>query len=528
MSGDARRGRAHRRVGVGRRPMSDAGAPTSPSASPTPASSATATCRGARRPRSRPRAAHRSRCDRRRRRPAREPARRRRAAGRRAAHHRRDGPGGLRPTRGSSWPGRWRRACSASAASTRPERRPPGGGRPRRAARLAGAPRHRPAPRERGPRARLRRSVRRGPRAARAGRRAGAGHERVGRLGLVRDGAGRDRPRHRPRRTRRSARFAEVAEVAPSGRPARRARLGPRRRGAGPPAARAVRRGGRGACAAPTRSATAPSRRPAATRERTRAWLDGVPGRPLDGPRSGSATPSAGPRRRDATSSSWRSSTISSASACRGGGRPARRCSPDASTVRWSAIHADHAGRSSERDVDAQRTSSTATRRSTRSGWRPRRRPSWPTCTAPGPSPGSATAAQQRAAELAEQVGGLRTPVLAAGPGRAAHAREREVALLAARGRSSAGSATTSGCRRGRSTPTSPGCTASSGSRPVRAGRRARRVTSVLRSRSVRRCPRLRSRSGWQPVEGSASSVDGHSGEAVHRTIHDSTPSTGQ
>jgi DNA-binding CsgD family transcriptional regulator len=49
-----------------------------------------------------------------------------------------------------------------------------------------------------------------------------------------------------------------------------------------------------------------------------------------------------------------------------------------------------------------------------------------------------ATAAQQRAAELAEQVGGLRTPVLARGSGvTPLTGREREVALLAALGRSS-------------------------------------------------------------------------------------------
>src|SRR5262249_6377768 len=49
-----------------------------------------------------------------------------------------------------------------------------------------------------------------------------------------------------------------------------------------------------------------------------------------------------------------------------------------------------------------------------------------------------ATAADQRSAELAERAGGLRTPVLARGTGVAPlTGREREVALLAARGRSS-------------------------------------------------------------------------------------------
>jgi DNA-binding CsgD family transcriptional regulator len=49
-----------------------------------------------------------------------------------------------------------------------------------------------------------------------------------------------------------------------------------------------------------------------------------------------------------------------------------------------------------------------------------------------------ATAARQRSAELADRAGGLRTPVLARGAGiEPLTAREREVALLAARGRSS-------------------------------------------------------------------------------------------
>jgi DNA-binding CsgD family transcriptional regulator len=52
--------------------------------------------------------------------------------------------------------------------------------------------------------------------------------------------------------------------------------------------------------------------------------------------------------------------------------------------------------------------------------------------------PRAATAALQRSAELAERAGGLRTPALARGTGvEPLTAREREVALLAARGRSS-------------------------------------------------------------------------------------------
>ena len=48
-----------------------------------------------------------------------------------------------------------------------------------------------------------------------------------------------------------------------------------------------------------------------------------------------------------------------------------------------------------------------------------------------------ATAAQQRSAELAERAGGLHTPALARGQGiEPLTAREREVALLAAAGRS--------------------------------------------------------------------------------------------
>ena len=75
----------------------------------------------------------------------------------------------------------------------------PGGRRPSRPARVARSPRHRAPPRQRGPRARLLGAVPGGAGAAGTGERASAGDQRHGRMGVVRDGARGDRPRHRPR-----------------------------------------------------------------------------------------------------------------------------------------------------------------------------------------------------------------------------------------------------------------------------------------------------------------------------------------
>ena len=113
----------------------------------------------------------------------------------------------------------------------------------RGAARLARSSRHRPPRRQRGPRAGVQRPLLRGAGPARARSRAGTRGERHGRLGVVRDGARRDRPRHRPgpggdptvrgRRRRR-----------PVGGPRRRAGVGVRRCGARASPARCVRSSG--------------------------------------------------------------------------------------------------------------------------------------------------------------------------------------------------------------------------------------------------------------------------------------------
>ena len=183
MSGDLEGGRARRGLGVGRR------SERHPPGSPRQTSGRHALLsrsrprRRAGRPRSRPRAAHRSGGPCRRRRPAGQPPRRRGTAGRSAAHHGGDELGHL-----ATNPRRDGRRAGDQPPERRALRRgesdrPSGGDRPCRPARLVGPPRHRPAPRQRGPRARLRRALRRGARAARTGRRAGAGHERRWRHG---------------------------------------------------------------------------------------------------------------------------------------------------------------------------------------------------------------------------------------------------------------------------------------------------------------------------------------------------------
>ena len=98
--------------------------------------------------------------------------------------------------RGQGRPGR-------GAGQRRAVRRSRARGRERRCRALAPVQlprpsRHRPARHQRGPRARLHRSLPRGTPAARAGRRAGPGHQRDRRLDLVGDEPRRGRPRHRP------------------------------------------------------------------------------------------------------------------------------------------------------------------------------------------------------------------------------------------------------------------------------------------------------------------------------------------
>ena len=80
-----------------------------------------------------------------------------------------------------------------------------------------------------------------------------------------------------------------------------------------------------------------------------------------------------------------------------------------------------------------------------------------------------ATAAQQRSAELAQRAGGIRTPALARGRSvEPLTAREREVALLAQAVSAAVRSAIACICRRVRSTPTWPACTASWASADVK------------------------------------------------------------
>ena len=156
------------------------------------------------------------------------------AGGRRSPRRR---PGGPRLDRGAgrpAGPGRARVGPGGEPAERRPSRRSRGAGAPQRgrpcgAARVAGPARYRRPPRQRGPRPRLQRPIRRGPPARRARRRAGPRGERDGGVGVVRDGARRDRPRHG------SGRRGDPPVHMP--RPARRPRRARRRRWCGPTSA---------------------------------------------------------------------------------------------------------------------------------------------------------------------------------------------------------------------------------------------------------------------------------------------------
>ena len=154
----------------------------------------------------------------------------------------------------------------------------PSGGRPRRPAGLARPTRHRPAPRQRGPRARLLRALRARPaqllepaaERARATNAMGAWVWFEMALAEIARDTGRGHEAIR--------RFRAVAEMAPPVGPGRRAGLGPRRRRPGPSAARRVRARRRRLSQRADDVGDSPVATSFATRERTRAWLDACRG----------------------------------------------------------------------------------------------------------------------------------------------------------------------------------------------------------------------------------------------------------
>ena len=273
--------------------------------------------------------------------------------------------------------------------------------------------------------------------AARAGGRAGPGDERHGRVGVVRDGARRDRPRHRAGR-RGDPPLPGRRRGRAGGRAGRRAGVGPRRRGPGPPAARRVRAGRRRP--APRRRGRRQPGRHVGRDPRAHASVARrLPRRPVGGARPH-------PRGR-------RARAARPGVHLRGGRaqrpRPARRRRPRRSTGCRSSpasidgplvqAHAGHAWPlSGRRRRPARPTSSTATRRSTCSASRPRRRPSWPSCTAPRARPGGRRPPSSARPTWPPGPAGSARPSLARGASvEPLTAREREVALLAAGGASS-------------------------------------------------------------------------------------------
>ena len=264
----------------------------------------------------------------------------------------------------SSWPRRGPSACSASVAATRRPRRPPGRRRPRRPARVARPPWHRPAPRQRGPRARLLRALRarrascssRRPTGARPPTRwaRGCGSRwRSPRSPATPAGPGGDPPV--PGRRRRGPSAGQDAALVWAHVGVAQGHL---LLGECGPAAAALRRA--------DEVGESPVATSVATRERTRAWLDAC-----RGDLAAARVPHPRCRRQRATRPGVhlrgeRAPRSGPARRARRGGRPAggaRR--PGRRPARARPMPA-HARAAVERDVDpARRRRSTATRRST-------------------------------------------------------------------------------------------------------------------------------------------------------------------
>ena len=462
----ARGGRARRGLGLGRRSRATPAVPTWPSASPTPASSALAIS-PVPWPRTRPPASGSPT-------PTPSPAvDARRAsllagagqAGRGPAHHAGDGPGHLPADARGVGRGRGGQPAERRALRRGESDRPSGSGRPRRPARLVGPARDRPAPGQRGSRPRLRRALPRGSRAARTGGRAGAGHQRAGGVGLVRDGPGGGRPGHRPGPGGDPA-VRRRGGDGPQGGSARRAGVGPRRRRAGPPAARAVRRGRGGARAG--RPGTGTARWPPRWRHASGPGPGSTRAAAISCRRASRIREIVAPVQHDEMYIFELHAAARSGPPRRPGRgrRPARRSSPAASTDHWSRSTPPTPARSSSAtssrqrevvdryeaidalglaaeaaaelaDLHRARAEARLATAAMQTIGRPRRAGGRPA------HPGAGTRGRRRAAH---------------GP-RAGGRAARRTTVAAAET-----SATISGCRRGPSTPTSPGCTASSGS----------------------------------------------------------------
>ena len=281
--GRRRRGRAVRRRGLGRAAQRRTPGPPRPAARRHPLLPPARPRRRARRARDGAGPAHRPGGDRRRRCAAGHAAGRRRTAGRGAADRRLDRRPATRSDPGRAGGGAGDQPAHARSLRRGGRPRSPGRRRSRRPARVARPARHRPAPAQRGPRARLLRPLREARELLEPAVGPGADHERDGRLGVVRDGPRRDRPRHRsrpggdppvPERRRRGQR----------GGSGRGAGVGARRRRPGSPAGRRVRTGGGRPPAAPTRWRARSRRRwpPASARGRGSTPAVGICRPPLD------------------------------------------------------------------------------------------------------------------------------------------------------------------------------------------------------------------------------------------------------
>ena len=409
------------------------------------------------------------------------PAGRRRTAGRGAAHHRRRSASvtsprtrvelAAAPCREPAQRRSLRRGASRSPAEAAADHADLPGWLARRgiAQHLA----------QRGPRPRLRRSLRRGPPSC-------SSRPPSGRGPRARWGRGSGSRWRWPRSpatpgaaTRRSGASGRRRTQRPDGRPARGAGVGPRRRRPGPPAARRVRSGGRGA-AAGRRGRRQPGghvgRRPGSGpgRGSTRAGAISPSARRAD-PRRGRV---GDPARRDVHLRGSACSTTSSASAL-----------PNEAVDRLeelAALHRRSAGARStpptpgplvDRDVVAQAEvvdRYEAHRRARR--WPPRRPPSWPTCTGPARMARlAATAAQRARPTLADRAGRAAHP--GAGPRARGRAADRPRAGGGAARRRAAAAAASIGDHLGLSTahrrhPPGPGLPQARHRRPGRAGRR--------------------------------------------------------